>query len=173
MKRISILVLSVALSHCAAFGFSNRVLWRVPSPDQQLMAVCQEIPELDGPSYNVRLEQPNGALVRQLYDIGDGDPCSEVVWSPDGRKLVVMSGHVARIRIVDVQWALSHPAEATGHWSWRMVDLSTAQRHLQSAQLRFVSPTAIEVGVCAARPGKFTGQCVGDTTIQRLDIANY
>ncbi len=155
---------------CAALGYSNRVLWRVASPNGQFVAVCQEVPALDGPGYTVRLERPDGGLVRHLYEIGDGDPCSEVVWSPDGQTLAVLSGHVARVRFVDVSWAVARPHVRTAHWSWRQVDLSTGQTHLEAAQLRFVTPTTVELSVCPDRPGRFSGSCGNDSSIRRFDI---
>ena len=159
-----------AMSGCAALGYSNRVLLRIASPNGQFVAVCQEVPAFDGPGYAVRLERPDGRVVRQLYEIGDGDPCSEVVWSPDGQTLAVLSGHVARVRFVDVAWALNRPDVPTAHWSWRQVDLSTEQTHLEAAHLRFVAPTTVELSVCPARPGRFRGSCGTDSSIRRFDI---
>ena len=40
---------------CARLGFTDRVLWRVPAPDGQVVAVCQEISALDGPNFEIRL----------------------------------------------------------------------------------------------------------------------
>ncbi len=170
LSAVSLFLVVVSVSGCVALGYSNRVLWRVASPTGALIAICQEVPGFDGPGYNVRLERPDGGLVRQLYDIGDGDPCSEVVWSPDGQTLAVLSGHVARLRFVDVGWALANPDVQTAHWSWRMLSLSTEQVHFRGAQLRFVAPTTIELAVCPAQPGPFTGSCGTDSSIRRFDI---
>jgi len=92
-------------------------------------------PTFDGPDYEVRLERPNGAVVAELYEIGDGDPCDEVGWAPDGSVLAVLTGHVARVRFVDIAWALAHPEVATHNWSWRQVDLSFLQ-HQKATQKR-------------------------------------
>ena len=148
---ISICCVAALAAGCAALGDAGGVSWRVASPDGQLVAVCREVPAVDGPNYDVRLERPDGTLVRPLYGIGDGDPCSEVVWSPDSRTLAVLSGHVARIRFVDVAWAVAHPEVRTAHWSWRQVDLSTGRRHLQGRGLHFVGPATVELSLCAAQ----------------------
>ncbi|MBE3087967.1 MAG: hypothetical protein IMZ71_02465 [Chloroflexi bacterium] len=146
------------------------MLWRVASPNGQIVAVCQEVPAFDGPGYDVRLERPEGGLMRQLYRSGDGDPCTEVVWSPDGRTLAVLSGHVARVRFVDVGWALDHPEVQTAYWSWRQVDLSTERARLEGSELRFVGPTAIELQVCSARSGGSSTSRGTDSLTRRLDI---
>lgn len=155
---------------CAAPGHSNRVLWRVASPDGQLVAVCQEVPVVDGPSYDVRLERPDGTLIRRLYGIGDGDPCNEVVWSPDARTIAVLSGRVARMIFVDVAWALAHPDVETAHWSWRQVSLSSEQRHVEGSHLRFVGPTAIELRVCQARSAESHEGCPQGSATKQVDI---
>jgi hypothetical protein len=75
-------ILPIALATgCARFGFSDRLLHRIPSPDGQTVAVCQEIPEFDGPSFDVRLERRDGTRRRDLFHMGDGDGCSEMAWS--------------------------------------------------------------------------------------------
>ena len=141
---------AVGTAGCVGLGFADRALWRVTSPDNAWVAVCQEVPGFDGPGYDVRLERKDGALIRRLYTIGDGEPCTEVVWSPDGRTLAVLSGHVARVRFVDVGWALDHPETRTAYWSWRQVDLSTAGRSLEGTGLRFVGPATVELQVSPA-----------------------
>ena len=162
-------VMAVVASGCAPFGYSNRVLWRVTSPTGQHVAVCQEVPVFDGPNYGVRLEGPDSRLIRHLYGIGDGDPCSEVVWSPDGRTLAVLSGHVARVRFVDVAWALAHPEVQTSSWSWRQVDLSTERVHLLGRGLAFVGPTTVQLSVCGAPPrGSAAAAC--ESEIRRFEI---
>lgn len=163
------LVLAVATG-CAAPGCSNRVLWRVTSPNGQFVAACQEVPAFDGPGYDVRLERPDGGLIRQLYEIGDGDPCTEVVWSPDGRTLAVLSGHTARVRFVDVGWVLDHPEVQTAHWSWRQVDFSTERVRVEGSDLRFFGPTTIELRVCPARSGGASTSCGTDSLTRRFDI---
>lgn len=144
-----ILVLALgAESGCRELGYRNRVLWRVPSPDGSVVAVCQEIPELDGPGYDVRLETPDGSRLARLYRIGDGDPCSELTWSPDGNVLAVLSGHVARIRFVDVAWVRREPTAPRAYWSWRQVDLSSEGMLRLGKDLRFVGPLDVELTIC-------------------------
>jgi hypothetical protein len=166
--------LAVASSGCAALGFTDQVLLRLPSPDGRMLAVCQEVPAFDGPNYSIRLERPDGTVLRRLYEIGDGDPCSEMSWSPDGRALAVLSGHVARIRFVDVAWALEHPATTTANWSWRQVDFGSEQQPLNAAGLRFVGPRQVELQLCP--PQWDTVQphgrraCGHSSIIRRVDV---
>jgi hypothetical protein len=169
----SVLLLGLATG-CARFGFTDRVLLHVPSPDGQIVAVCQQIPALDGPGFAVRLERPNGTVLQPLYEIGDGDPCSEIAWSPDGRTLAVLSAHVARLRFVDVDWALRHPAIATRHWSWRMVDYSTEKRFMLGGGIRFTAAMKVELQLCpyALDAVRRTGvlKCSGPSVTEVLNI---
>jgi hypothetical protein len=134
---------------CAALGYSDRVLWRIPSPDGSVVAVCQEIPEFDGPGYELRLESPDGLTIAQLYKIGDGDPCSELAWSPDGHVLAVLTAHVARIRFVDVASVLRQPAARTASWSWKQIDLSSEGDLRHAKDLRFAGPLELDVTTCS------------------------
>jgi len=161
---------AVGAAGCVDLGFTDRVLWRVTSPDKAWVAVCQEVPGFDGPGYDVRLEQQDGALIRRLYTIGDGDPCTEVVWSPDGRTLAVLSGHVARVRFVDVGWALDHPETRTAYWSWRQVDLSAEGRRLEGAGLRFVGAATVELQVHPARTSNNLHDIGVKVSVRRFDI---
>ena len=161
-------LLSMAVAACTGLGYSDRVLWRVPSPDGRLVAVCREVPAFDGPGYDLRLEHTDGSLRRRLYQIGDGDPCTEVAWSPDGRTLAVLSGHVARVRFVDVAWALDHPDVATEAWSWRQVDVSTAKERMTAAGLGFVSSATIELQV--GPPMETAGEHGPRLEARRLEI---
>ena len=147
----TVIGLAAGVAGCAGLGFTDRVLWRLPSPDGRFLAVCQEIPAFDGPGFSVRLEKPDGTLVKGLYEIGDGDPCSEMAWSPDGRTLAILSGHVARVRFVDVAWALEQTAE-TRHWSWPQIELGSERRHQNASALRFTAPREIELQVCGPQP---------------------
>jgi hypothetical protein len=139
----------VVTSGCRELGLTSRVLWRIPAPDGTVMAVCQEIPQLDGPGFEIRLESPDGSPLRRLYEIGDGDPCSELAWSPDGRTLAVLSAHVARIRFVDADWALKQAAAPAAHWSWPQVDLSTEADLRMGKNLQFIGSREIELTVCS------------------------
>jgi hypothetical protein len=150
--RAYVLIVGIAAAAgpgCSELGYTNRVLWRVPSPDGNVVAVCQETPEFDGPGYDLRLESAEGTRIAQLYHIRDGDPCSELAWSPDSNVLAVLSAHVARIRFVDVASVLRQPTARTEHWSWRQVDLSTERDLRQGKDLRFVAPLEVEVAVCS------------------------
>jgi len=147
----TVIGVAAGVAGCAGLGFTDRVVWRLPSPDGRFLAVCQEIPAFDGPGYSVRLEKTDGTLVKGLYEIGDGDPCSEMAWSPDGRTLAILSGHVARVRFVDVAWAFEQTAE-TRHWSWPQIDLGSERRHQNASALRFTTPREIELQVCGPQP---------------------
>jgi hypothetical protein len=178
MRRLpvsfALILAALASGGCARVGYTDRVVWRLPSPDRQLFAVCQEVPVFDGPNFTIRLERPDGTRVRGLYDIGDGDPCSEMAWAPDGRTVAVLSGHVARIRLVDVAWALDHPDSRTNHWSWRVIDLGSDVTPLRADQLRFVAPLAFEVRVCEQGIGPHLPNgrqnCGESGRVKRVDI---
>jgi hypothetical protein len=154
MRRAAFVILAAVGSQgCAELGYRDRVLHRIPSPsDSALIAVCQEIPEFDGPGYDVRLERPDGTVVRRLYRSGDGDPCHEVAWAADGRTLAVVSSHVARAIVVDVAAALSQPETRTAHRS--SVSLAGGEGQQLARRLRFVAPGEIEYEVCAHQFGK-------------------
>ena len=159
----------VAACGCDSLGYSDHVLVRAPSPDGTMVAVCQEIPVFDGPDYDIRLERPDGTKLRGLYQIGDGDPCSEVVWSPDGRLVGVLSSHVRRIRIVDVAWALEHAETQTRYWSWREINIEPeAQGRSLATGLQFVGPLEIEIGLCE-RAGR-TPDCAAAPVRKRFRI---
>jgi hypothetical protein len=150
-RAAGVLGLIACLGACAELGFTDRVLWRLPSPDGTLLAVCQEIPEFDGPSYEVRLERPDGTRVKKVYRNGDGDPCSEVAWAPDGRTLAVLSGHVARVRFIDVVWALEQNTAIHGG-AYPQIDLGNELRHRNASDVRFTAPHEIELRVCSPGP---------------------
>ena len=149
---ISLALAVASLASCRELGFTSRVLWRVPSPDGHVVAVCQELPEFDGPGFDIRLERPDGTLARRLYRSGDGDPCSELAWSTDGQVLAVLSDHVARLRFVDVTWALMQPANRELWWSPRQVDLGREGSLRLGKNLRFVGPREIELTTCSYSP---------------------
>jgi hypothetical protein len=142
-------LVAIALSSgCRELGFTNRVLWRLAAPDGKTFAVCQEIPEFDGPSFDIRLENADGSVVRRLYRIGDGDPCTEMAWAPDGQALAVLSGHVARVRVVDVAQAMRRSPDDTSRQFWPQFDFSTRELRL-GKDLRFIAPREIEFTTCA------------------------
>lgn len=136
-------------SGCARLGFTDRVLHRIPSPNGQTFAVCQEIPEFDGPSFDVRLERPDGTHLRDLFRMGDGGGCSEMAWSDDGRVLAVLTSHVAGVSVVDVEWALAHPDTRNSHWFVRGFGYSRERDGPTYArQLTFVSPQELQFEIC-------------------------
>ena len=55
---------SVVVGACAFMGCQPRSALRATSPDGQLVAVCREIPVLDGPDYELRLERRDGSEPR-------------------------------------------------------------------------------------------------------------
>ena len=141
--------LLAAASGCARLGFTDRVLRRIPSPNGQTVAVCQEVPEFDGPSFEVRLERPDGARLRQLFHMGDGGGCNEMVWSADGRRLAVLTSHVAAVTVVDVEWALARPDIPNPHWFKREFTLSRqGDRPQYARELAFVSVQELQVQIC-------------------------
>jgi hypothetical protein len=150
MRRpvLACVVAVAAAVGCARLGYSSRVLHRVPSPDAQLVAVCQEVPIFDGPEFDVRLERPDGRVVRRLFHMGDGGGCSEMTWSPDGRFLAVLTSHVAGITIIDVGWALAHATEQNRHWFARGFGFSREGEFMQATSLRFVSASEVEFQLC-------------------------
>ena len=148
VPRFALLAFVALASACTSLGYSNRVLHRVPSPNGQLVAVCQEIPILDGPDYEIRLERPNGSRVRSLYRIGDGDPCHEIVWSPDGAAIAVLSSHVARVRLVDIRLALQTKIEDMHYPYTREVSLAYTEKWMWARNLRFASADEINYEVC-------------------------
>lgn len=159
---------------CARLGFTDRVLLRVLSPDGQTVAVCQEIPEFDGPGFAVRLERPDGTVVRRLCEIGDGDGCSEIAWASDGRTLTVLTAHVARLRFIDVAWALSHPTVETAYWSWREVSLAGEGQSVMGKGVRFTDRMEVELQLCPYNQEtvRRTGilECTGQSVTRRARI---
>ena len=148
LARVVVMTALLGSAACGRIGYTSRVLHRLPSPDGTLVAVCQEIPEFDGPGYDVRIERGDGTRARDLYTIGDGDPCSELTWSPDGRLLAVLSAQVARVRVVDVAWALGRRADDTAYWSWPQFDLGVPGGQTLGGSLAFVAPAVIEMTTC-------------------------
>ena len=174
---LTLMGLTLISAHaCSSLGFSDEVLWRVESPDGQMVAVCQEIPELDGPGFAVRLERPDGSLLKRLYEIGDADGCSEVVWAPDSRTLAVLTAHVARVRFVDVEWALENPTRESHYWSSRMISFpsESSQEMRLGRNLRFTGPLDVELDVCpydlesVRRTDKW--ECAGPSTTKRFGV---
>jgi hypothetical protein len=148
LVAIAFAALLIASAGCAKFGYSNRVLHRVPSPDGQVVAVCQEVPILDGPEFDIRLERPDGSLIRTLLHMGDTSGCAEVVWSGDGRTLAVLTSHVATITIVDAEWAMSHSAVLERHRFSRSFTFSSEHTPRQATELKFLGPSEVEFKLC-------------------------
>ena len=172
VKRAIVLLLVVAGSGCHSFGCTNRVLSRAPSPDGRLVAVCQEVPIFDGPEFDVRLEGADGTPVRNLYHAGDADGCSEIVWSSDGRTLAVVTGHVARVRFVDVSRALQ--SEPSTRFFWPQIDLSSETNLLMGKDLRFVALDTVELTTCSynIRETQRTGEkrCLSPGVRRRFSV---
>jgi hypothetical protein len=162
---IGVVVVVCAIVGLGAFASGGNVLHRIASPGGELIAVCQEGSGFDG-GYAIRLERPIGRAIRNLYAIGDGDPCSELVWSADGQTLAVLSEHVGRVRFVDVGWAMAHREVRTAYWSWRQVDLSSERERVRAVGLRFVGPRSVEVQACTVNA---SGACVRAST-RRFEI---
>ena len=159
----TLLCVATLTSGCRQFGFSDRVLWRVEAPGGHLVAVCREVPEFDGPSYSLWLETPDGEHVGQAKSFGDADPCNEIVWSPDGRVLAVLVGHVARVHFASVDAGETR----SGLGGWQQVTLSTEARLHRARALRFVEPRAVELSVCASEP---RAGCLAPESAIRFDV---
>ena len=152
MRRLiavaSATLLTSALAGCARFGYSDRVLQRVPSPDGTVVAVCQEVPVFDGPEKDVRLEHPDGTVIRKLYYLGDASGCDEMIWSQDGQTLAILTSHVATVYLLDVKWALEHRDVVERHWYSRQFSFSSEDTIKRGTQLRFVAPLELEFQLC-------------------------
>lgn len=164
-RLLSLLLLMplLAVNACARFGFSNRVLHDVPSPDGGYRAICQEVPVLDGPEYSTRLHRADGTFVRNLVYGSDAYPCHEIVWSPDGKLLLVLARHNSLIFVVDIDDPRRN----------RQVTLT--DRGDVASNLRFVGPRRIAYLSCAASvarvwnaPEPFT--CATGATDRRLGL---
>jgi hypothetical protein len=174
-KCIFVAALLFACAGCAKFGYTDRVLHRVASPDGQVVAVCQEVPVFDGPEFDVRLERRDGSVIRDLFHMGDGGGCGEVVWSGDGRTLAVLTSHVANITIVDAQWALSHPEVLERHWFTRGFSFSPEGFPRQATALRFLKPSEVEFKLCdysieETQRSRGRIRCAEPARLQRLRI---
>jgi hypothetical protein len=167
-RRLALLAMLAASTGCAGLrelGFSSRVLHAVPSPDGRFVAVCQEVPVLDGPNYDIRLHLREGGAVRPLARLGDGDPCTQLVWSPDSRRLASISAHVARAVIVDIE----DDGELTGRRGPRTVSLTWPEGSARN--VRFVSPTLMEFDACDADDTSHRLHCIAPYERRRLDIS--
>ena len=168
---VSTLILVCALlTGCADLGYTSRVRIRAPSPDGQLVAVCQEIPVFDGPDFDIRLERPNGTFIHRVFRSGDGDPCDQIAWSGDGRQFAVLSSHVARVRLVDVRRVLELKEKGAA-WDWsRQVTLAMGDGH--AGNLRFEGPSSIGFDLCGTGMDPSTGvrRCMGNLRHRQLDL---
>jgi hypothetical protein len=142
----------VAASGCGQLGYTARILWEVPSPDGQLLAVCQEVPFFDGPGHELRLEDGAGRVIRSFFGYSDADPCDELVWSANGGRLAMVTRHDGTVRILDVARALAHDSKpgtvATGDL-WHVSSFSDAETLRRAWNARFVSAVELQVEVCA------------------------
>jgi hypothetical protein len=167
----SLYLVCAVLSGCAEWGYTSRVRIRAASPDGQLIAVCQEVPVFDGPNFEVRLERANGTVVHRVLQSGDGDPCDEIAWSPDGRQLAMLSAHVARIMLVDVRRALELKQKGAA-WDWsRQVTL--AMNDGSAANLRFEGSSSVEFDLCYGTerdPASGVRRCVGPVRHRTLEL---
>jgi len=146
MRWTAAACVSLAAMSCARFGYTDRVLHRVPSPDGAMVAVCRERPEFDGPGYRVWLERRAGTLLRPLYESGDADPCDEVAWSPSSRWLAVTTTGVGRIRVIDVRAGIDEPGD-----SWapsRTIELSTGVVLRRVTDVAFIDDERIAFDQC-------------------------
>jgi hypothetical protein len=136
MRRLVLAsIISLTLG-CSQFGFSSRTLMRTAAPDGRTIFVCQEVPELDGPGHEWRLERPDGTILRRLFLGSDGNgQCDVAVWSADGNALAVAERNT--IHVADVAWALSHPNERKAHWFIRRFRFDARQPSAVVTGLRF------------------------------------
>ena len=150
-------VLIMAAAACRDLGYSSRVLHRVPSPDGELVAVCQEIPEFDGPGYDVRLEDPGDRTRAHAFRGFDSDQCDEIVWSDDGDTLAVLTRYRAHVRLIDVSASLApRPAadrrpgaKAFPRPAFVTESVFSSEPVLRRGWgLRFVSTGVFELSVC-------------------------
>ena len=149
----AVLVLLVAGAGCGQLGYSSRVLHRLPSPDGRLVAVCQEIPEFDGPGYDLRVEDRGGRRQVRLFRGFDADQCDEMVWAADGSALAVLTRYRALLRVIDP--AVLEAARESGDPAFPRSpfvtesDFSGDGTLRRGRGLRFVSSTHFELTVCA------------------------
>jgi len=168
MVLVALALAALALKMGSKRTYDSEVLLRVSSPDGTLSAVCQEVPAFDGPNYVVRLEREDGTFVRKLFDAGDGEPCSEIVWSKDGRTLGVLSAHVARTTFVDIEWVVKNASD-TRRTGWREVSFGGESAAMLARGLRFIGPLEVELDVCSysladrQRDGFFTCTAPAET----------
>lgn len=161
--RAVLAVLAMLIAAWALSGCQARTVIRAMSPDGQFVAVCRAIPVFDGPDFEVRLERPDGSVVRTLYRIGDGDACDEIAWAPDGQGLAILTGHLARVRFVDVAFARAHPDVEPRSWYWQQIDLSREGDRRFGRHLQFVGARELELEI--SNPG-------GNWQRQRLEVPN-
>ena len=142
MRRATVVLAGVLIAGCARFGWSDHVLITAAAASHDVVFVCQEVPEFDGPGYEWRLETRDGAVLRQLFRGSDGNGrCDAAVWSADGTTLAIVER--GTIHVVDVGWALAHPEERKTHWFLRQFSYSTNDVSLRVDHLRFASAREI------------------------------
>ena len=138
MRRATVALLGVLTAACSRVGLSDRVLITAPAPSRDVVFVCREVPELDGPGHVWRLETRDGAELRQLFRGSDGNGrCDAAAWSADGGTLAIVER--GSIHVVDVAWAMTHADERKTHWFVRQFNYSTTDASLRVGNLHFAN----------------------------------
>jgi hypothetical protein len=166
-----VLTAALAVAGCSQLGYSDRVLVRLPSPDGNIVFVCQETPELDGPGHEWRLERRDGAVLRHLFRGSDGNGvCDEARWSTDGGTLAVVSRDT--VHIADVEWTLAHPDLQKTHWFVRQFSFPDAVDGMPRLvrDIRFVAPGELAFNRCTESQESVGGTDVRRCLTERLRI---
>jgi len=161
----------IAIVPLTAFGFISREKVRASSPDGRVEAVCRGwLPEPT--EYGVWLRRPWQPWGTPLAHTGSESMgrCRDVVWSPDGRLLVVVNeGNTLVVLDVEARRQLGVYARVAPGDGWNYA----SERIITSA--RFVSADMLEFEHCdrdrlIARDGRDFSACGADrrTHVARL-----